>query len=169
MMGLFFEDIEPGAVYALGDYQFTDENIMRFTKRYAPVPFHMDDTAAAAGLFGRRSAVGFHICSAWMPCFVAANQKARDAVLKEGNPLPEIGAGFGLFNIKWFHPVFAGDRISFSTTVVAKRALHTKPRWGMFEVQNTGTRGDETVVQFTSKMLVAKQMADLKQANARQP
>jgi acyl dehydratase len=156
MMGQFYEELKRGAIYKLGDYQFTDENIKRFSENFAPVGFHMDDEAAANGLFGKRSAVGFHICSAWMPCFVAANKAARESVASQVKPLPEIGAGFGLETIKWIAPVFAGDTLSFQTTLVNKRPLKSKPLWGLIELFNEGFRDSESVVRFGSKMLVAK-------------
>jgi acyl dehydratase len=155
MMGLFYEDMELDTTYKLGDYQFTEENIRRFSVNFAPVAFHMDDEAAANGLFGKRSAVGFHICSAWMPCFVAVNKAARESITKQGKHLPEIGAGFGLENIRWIAPVFAGDTLSFKTTLINKRILNTKPNWGLIELLNEGFRHGECVIRFNSKMLVA--------------
>jgi acyl dehydratase len=156
MMGLFYEELEPGTTYKLGDYQFTDENIKRFSMSFAPVAFHMEDEAAANGLFGRRSAVGFHIYSAWMPCFVATNKAAREKLEQLGKPIPERGAGFGLQDIRWLAPVFAGDTLAFQTTLVTKRMLNSKPQWGLIELFNEGFRDDKSIVRFSSKMLVAK-------------
>ncbi len=150
MMGLYFEELATGQNYALGNYQFTDENIERFTRNFAPVPFHLEESAAAAGLFGKKSAVGFHICSAWMNCFISTNQREREGK----DSLPEPGAGLGLQDIRWFKPVFAGDVVTYSTAITAMRNLKSKPQWGLIEQVNEGHRGSEKIVQFNSKMLV---------------
>jgi acyl dehydratase len=145
-----------GGVIELGAYTFTAENIRSFKERFAPVPFHLDDSQAAKGLFGKQVAAGFHLCAAWMPCFVAMNARERARPAHEGKVLPEIGAGMGLQNIRWPTPVFAGDVVNYRTTLVFKRVLKSKPQWGLIEALNEGLRGDEVVVRFGSKMLVAR-------------
>jgi acyl dehydratase len=156
MMGLYFEELEMGRVVALGAYEFTAENIRNFKEKFAPVPFHLDDAAAAKGLFGRQVAVGFHLCAAWMPCFVGMNTQARIRLAAEGKALPDIGVGLGLADICWPSPVFAGDVIDYRTTLVSKRTLASKPQWGLLENLNEGLRDGEVVVRFAAKMLVAR-------------
>jgi acyl dehydratase len=156
MMGLYFEELEVGRVFALGSYSFTAENIQSYTEQFAPVPFHMNDEDAASGLFGRKAAVGFHICSAWMPCFVDTNVKARDALSAAGKDLPEIGAGFGLHDINWLAPVHAGDEIVYRSTLTFKRELQSRPQWGLIETLNEGLRDGFVVVRFSGKMLAKK-------------
>jgi acyl dehydratase len=155
-MGLYYEELDVGRVFALGSYVFTTENIHAYAERFAPVPFHMDEDKAVRGLFGRKAAVGFHICSAWMPCFVGANARARAAMSATGKPLPEPGAGLGLQDINWLSPVHAGDEIVFQSTLVAKRVLNSKPEWGLVETLNEGLRFGETVIRFSGKMIVQK-------------
>jgi acyl dehydratase len=156
MIGLFFDEVAANHVIDLGAYTFTADNVRRFKEQFAPVPIHFDDNAAANGLFGQQVAVGFHLCAAWMPLFVAVNTLERERLSRHGNMLPEIGAGFGLFDIRWPTPVFVGDTVHYRTTISGKRTLNSKPNWGLVEVFNEGLRGDQCVVSFTSKLLVAK-------------
>jgi acyl dehydratase len=89
-MGLFYEEHVLGTCIELGTYEFTDENIRSFSTRFAPVPFHMNEEAAVAGLFGSFAAVGFHTCSAWMVCFLKTSMRARDERAAAGYALPDI-------------------------------------------------------------------------------
>lgn len=156
MMGLYFDELEIGRVVELGAYEFTVENIRAFKEKFAPVPFHLDDAAAAKGLFGQQVAVGFHLCAAWMPCFVDMNTRERIRLAGEGKDLPEIGVGLGMSDIRWPQPVFAGDVVDYRTTLVSKRHLASKPNWGLLENLNEGLRDGEVVVRFVAKMLVAR-------------
>jgi acyl dehydratase len=156
MMGLYFDEVTLGQAIGLGAYEFTSDNVRRFKEQFAPVPFHLDDDAAAKGLFGQQVAVGFHLCAAWMPLFVAMNTQERSRLSSQGKVLPDIGAGFGIFDIQWPSPVIVGDTIHYRTTIADKKDLNSKPTWGLVEVFNEGLRNHQTVVQFTSKLLVAK-------------
>jgi acyl dehydratase len=156
MIGLFYDEITTGHVMELGTYTFTADNVRRFKEQFAPVPFHLNDDLAAKALFGQQVAEGFHLCAAWMPLFVAMNKQERERLSKQGNLLPDIGAGFGLFGIQWPTPVFINDSVSYRTTITGKKDLNSKPKWGLVEIFNQGFRGDQSVVRFSSKLLVAK-------------
>ena len=159
MIGLFYEELDLGRELQLGTYLFTEDNISSFKQRFAPVPFHLSQAAAAAGLFGKPVAVGFHICSAWMICFVATNSAAREKRVAESQPLPEIGPSPGLQNIRWPLPVSAGDVISFSTRIIAKRELASRPTWGMLTSLNQGfNEKGQQVLSFESKVLTARRL-----------
>ena len=42
-------------------------------------------------------------------------------------------------NLKWLKPVYAGDTITYRTTVTAKRPSASRPEWGLVFHHNTGT------------------------------
>jgi acyl dehydratase len=158
MLGRFLEELEPGYLVQLGTYVFTDANIAAYIAKYAPVPFHLNASDAAAGLMGRKVAAGFHVCSGWMACFVAGNTAARASREAGGLVLPEIGPSPGLEDIAWPTPVYPGDVISYATEVTAKRVLKSRPYWGLVTARCSGRKQDGTlVVSFVSKILVARQ------------
>ncbi len=157
MLGLFFREIEVGSKVELGAYTFTEQNISLYAAQFAPVPFQLDDTDAASGLFGRKVAAGFHLCSAWMACFVAANAKARKLRETQGVTLPDIGPSPGIESVVWPSPVFAGDLVNYTTTVTAKRELRSRPGWGLVSACNSGHKQDgQLVLEFISKVLVQR-------------
>jgi len=52
----YAEDYKPGDVFALGAYDVTRDEIIEFSRKYDPFPFHVDDEAARAMLLGRKTA-----------------------------------------------------------------------------------------------------------------
>jgi acyl dehydratase len=159
MMGLFYEEHVLGTCIELGTYEFTDENIRSFSTRFAPVPFHMNEEAAVAGLFGSFAAVGFHTCSAWMVCFLKTSMRARDERAAAGYALPDIGPSPGLNAIRWPRAVRAGETIAYRLTLIAMRELASKPDWGLVTALCEGHNGcRELVVSFESKMLTARNL-----------
>ena len=155
MMGLFLGEFKPGQVFPLGSYTFTAENIRSYSTAFAPVGFHMNADQAEKGLFGKTAAAGFHTCSGWMTCFVAANTKARTDRASTGEALPEIGPSPGIANVRWQRPVFPGEAISYRSTVVASRALASRPGWGMVTFLSEGHNASNALVmRFEGRVLV---------------
>jgi acyl dehydratase len=157
MMGLFFDEIETGTVWPLGQHEFTREAILRFANAYDPQPIHIDDAAAASGPFGALIASGWHTAAGWMRCFVDTNERGRRDREARGETLPEIGPSPGLARLKWLEPVYAGDVLSFSVAVTGKRPLATVPKWGIVEMHTDGRKPDgKTAFAFDGKVLVAR-------------
>ena len=110
-----------GARVALGSYAFTREDMLQFARLYDPQPFHLGDEAAARSHFGRLPASGWMTAAAYMRCFVdtrdrmRAEARARGEAGASGRPSP------GFNDLRWVRPVFAGDVISFETTITGKR------------------------------------------------
>jgi acyl dehydratase len=157
MIGLFFEDVVDGVEVDLGSHVFTADSIRHYSERFVPVGFHMNEKEAERGLFSAVVAAGFHICCGWMICFVATNTKARERLVHLGKAVPEIGPSPGLSNVRWPHPVYPGDRISYRLTVTGRRELASKPRWGMvsFATQGHNQQGVQ-VMSFDGNVLVAR-------------
>ena len=53
----FWEDFPVGQVREFGAYLVTREAVLAFAREFDPQPFHLDDAAAEASLFGRLAAV----------------------------------------------------------------------------------------------------------------
>lgn len=157
MMGLPLEDIEVGAVYDLGSYTFTRENVLAFARKYDPQPFHIDDAAAARGPFGRLAASGWHTGAAWMKCYIATNQIAEAQRIAEGRPCYTTRPSPGFDSLKWLKPVYPGDTIRYRSTIIGKRDLASRPKLGLLFSLNEGfNQKGELVFSFEGKVLAAK-------------
>jgi len=131
-----------GAFAQLGETHFTPELIREFAAKFDPLPFHMDEEAGRASVLGALSAAGWHTASCWMAHFIAFRQAAA------GDKLLASRASPGFSNLAWRKPVLVGDKISYSTQIIAKRET-SKPNLGLMQSRNKGVnqRG-ETVLEF---------------------
>ena len=59
----YWEDFAVGQVRDLGTITPTCEEIIAFASQFDPQPFHLDDEAAKASVFGGLCASGWHTCS----------------------------------------------------------------------------------------------------------
>ena len=139
------EDVEIGVRTELGAYDFTSENIVAFAREFDPQPFHLSEEAARRSHFGALCASGWHTGAAWMSCLVASRRRATEAAEAANLPAPRLGPSPGFKDLRWSRPVYAGDRIAFSSTVEDTRASASRPGWGLVFHRNAGVNqhGDE--------------------------
>ncbi|MBP7565090.1 MAG: MaoC family dehydratase [Burkholderiaceae bacterium] len=116
----WWEDMKVGETRALGSVSPTAEQTVAFARQFDPQPFHLDEAAARESVFGGLCASGWHTCSMAMRLMVD-NFLSRSSSL--GSP--------GLENIKWLKPVFPGDVLSLSSTVLESRPMNSRPDVGL--------------------------------------
>jgi acyl dehydratase len=150
---IYYEDIEIGARRELGNYTFTAEEIKRFAKQFDPQPFHMDEEAAKRSHFGGLVASGWHTASVFM--------KLQSKMINEmGADVRKSGPSPGYRDLRWLKPVFAGDTLTYSTEIVRKRELATRPEWGIVFTHITAlNQRRELVYEFEGSVLFARRGA----------
>lgn len=116
----YWEDFKPGETREFGSVTPTREETIAFARAFDPQPFHLDDEAAAASMFGRLSASGWHTCAMTMRLMV-------DGFLNESASLGSPG----MDNIKWLKPVYPGDTLTLRLTVVESRPMKSRPDVGL--------------------------------------
>ncbi len=153
----FFEDIDVGHSEDLGEHVFTKEEIISFARQFDPQPFHRDEEMARRSIFGALCASGWHTASVWMRKMVDYRRADMERCAKEGIPFAQLGPSPGFENLKWTKPVFVGDRISFRSKVTDKKALASRPEWGLLFLLNDGRNQDgETVFSFEGRVFVER-------------
>jgi acyl dehydratase len=135
----YFEDLVIGETDELGSTTFASDDIIRFARQFDPQPFHVDAEAARSSLFGGLCASGWHTASVWMKHMVGHRDRIRAYALERGERPARLGPSPGFSNLKWSKPVYAGDTITYRTTVTAKRPSASRPGWGLVFHHNTGT------------------------------
>jgi acyl dehydratase len=156
----WFEDVRVGATIELGAHTFTSEEIVRFARAFDPQPFHLDPEAAAASHFGGLVASGWHTAAVWMKLRVA-QLAARAAERGINEPLEAFGPSPGFQDLRWLRPVRAGDTIRYTTRAADKRALATRPQWGLVTSRNEGfNQRGELAFAFTGHVFVRLRTVD---------
>jgi acyl dehydratase len=149
-MTIWYEDIQIGDRRELGSYTFSADEIKRFAAKFDPQPFHLDEEAGKKSHFGGLAASGWHTASVFM--------KLQSRLINEiGADVRKSGPSPGYRNLRWLKPVLAGDTLTYTTEVVRKRELVTRPEWGIVFSQITAVnqRG-ERVYEFEGSVLFAR-------------
>lgn len=145
---------QPGEKTLIGDYVFTEENIIRFASKFDPQRFHMDREAAKQTLFGGLCASGWHTCAAWMKVFVAFWEGEYRRLVEEGKEPPKLGPSPGFEKLQWIRPVFADETVTYSVTFLSGRPLVTRPGWRLNRILCEGVNQDGApVIRFESSVL----------------
>ena len=69
MTMLHLDDLAPGQVYPLGRRTLGRDEIIAFAREWDPQPFHLDEAAAAASIYGGMIASGWHTVCVFMRLF----------------------------------------------------------------------------------------------------
>lgn len=150
-MTAFYEELVVGEREVVGTYLFTAEEIKTFAKAYDPQAFHLDEAAAAASPFGGLCASGWHTAGIWMRLMV--QHRAREAAARAARGLGSavMGPSPGFKDLRWSLPVYAGDTVTFDSTLQEKRESGSRPGWGLVRHLNGGSnQAGERVFSFTS-------------------
>ena len=132
----FWEDFPVGQVREFGAYRVTREAVLAFAREFDPQPFHLDDRAAEASLFGRLAASGWHTCA-------MAMRMMCDAYLLESASLGSPG----LEKLSWKKPVYPGDTLHVRLAVLESRPMASRPEVGILRSRWAEmNQDDETVL-----------------------
>ena len=132
---LHFEDFAVGQVREFGRTEVTREASIAFARDFDPQPFHLDDEAAKRSLFGKLSASGWHTCA--MAMRMMCDGYLLDAA-SLGSP--------GIEQLRWPKPVYPGDVLRMRITVMATRALASRPGVGIVQSHSELLNQDGDVV-----------------------
>jgi acyl dehydratase len=153
----FFEDIAVGTVNEIGSHTFTAEEIKRFAHAFDPQPFHRDEAEASKTHFAGLVASGWHSQAVWMRLNVRHWEQRRSERDAAGLPLARIGPSPGFDSLKWLKPIRAGDTITFSNEVIAKKPSRSKPEWGLITFQMRGrNQAGEEVISFVGHVFLER-------------
>ena len=116
----YWDDIKEGDVVELGSRTLDKERMVAFAREFDPQPFHTDEKAAEASIWGGLIASGWLTGSVLMRIFY-------DGFLKDtasmGSP--------GLDELRWLKPVRPGDTLTVRLTVLETTASRSKPDRGI--------------------------------------
>ncbi|HYN62279.1 MAG TPA: MaoC family dehydratase [Rubrivivax sp.] len=145
----YWEDFAVGSTREFGAMAVTREATLAFARDFDPQPFHLDDEAAAASLFGRLAASGWHSCA------MAMRLMCDDYLLESSS----LGSP-GIDNLRWLKPVYPGDTLRMRLTVLESRSMKSRPGVGLVRTQwQMFNQHDEAVLSMEGWGMFAKRDA----------
>ena len=129
----YLEDFTVGQKFGSATLRVEEERVKRFAAEFDPQPFHLDDAAARATLFGGLAASGWHTAAMTMRLLVESDLKPAGGI---------VGAGFDEF--RWPRPVRPGDELQLESEILEVRPLEIAPgaRTGQVRTTTFNQRGE---------------------------
>jgi acyl dehydratase len=140
-----FEDIEVGDVKAsTADYELTAEEIIDFCSKWDPLPFHVDERAAAATPVGKLFTSAVHSIAIAIRLLHDMSTEPTATVM-----------GLGWDEVRFRTPACVGDRLRVRGEVIETRLSESQPGTGIVrsQLKLTNQRG-ETVIKFKAAALI---------------
>jgi acyl dehydratase len=150
---MWLEEIPADWSADLGEHTFTAEDIVAFARDWDPQPFHLDEEAGRASLFGGLAASGWHVACAWMALWIAHQSREMEARAARDGFTPIPGPSPGFDDMRWLKPVMAGDTVRYRASLLSARPSASRPGWGLLSTTNEGLVGDTPVFRFTARVM----------------
>jgi acyl dehydratase len=116
----YWDDMKAGDVVELGSRTMEKERMLSFAREFDPQPFHTDENAAKASIWGGIIASGWHTGSVLMRLFYEGFLKDTASL---GSP--------GIDELRWVKPVRPGDTLTARLIVTEATASRSKPDRGI--------------------------------------
>jgi acyl dehydratase len=143
---LYYEDLAVGQTFGTATFTVELDLIKAFAAEFDPQPFHLDQDAARASLFGGLVASGWHTAALTMRLLVAGELQIVGGLI-----------GLGAEELRWPRPVRPGDVLRVESEVLELRPSKSHPGRGLARLRNTTLDQDgEPVMVMVVTMLVPR-------------
>ena len=142
---LYFDDIPVGYKSHVGSYELTKEEIIDIASRWDPQPFHIDEDAAKASVFGGLVASSVHLFAILTRLFFDHEDRIQTLAMlsKDGIKLP--------------NPARVGDTLHYHTECIEAKET-SNPKRGVITLADTLTnQHGEAVLTQSVTLMVARQ------------
>ena len=145
----YFEDLAVGQRYLGGTTSVDLEAIKAFAAAFDPQPFHLDEAAGQASVFGRLVASGWHTMALTMRMLVEGELRSLWGLV-----------GLGADELRWPRPVVPGDVLRVAWEVLEVRPSSSKPDRGTARLRvTTRNQRDEIVLTLITTILLPRRTA----------
>ncbi|MGE4648671.1 MAG: MaoC family dehydratase [Arenicellales bacterium] len=140
----YAEDYKAGDVFELGTYELSQKEIIEFSQKYDPFPFHVDEQAAKNTVFNGIISSGWLTGLVWL-------RMMHDSFLCHETTLGSPGHE----KILWPKPVRPGDHLTGLLEIKESKVSVSKPDLGFVRYTSTlKNQNQEDVFITTSTMIV---------------
>jgi acyl dehydratase len=140
----YLDDLAVGQRYAGGSASIELAAIKAFAAAFDPQPFHLDEAAAKASIFGRLVASGWHTMALTMRLLVEGELRSLWGLV-----------GLGADELRWPRPVLPGDVLRVEWEVLEVRPSTSKADRGTARLRVTtrNQRGEVVLTLITTILL----------------
>ncbi|CAN7408363.1 MaoC family dehydratase [Acidovorax sp. LjRoot194] len=139
---LYLDDLAVGDRFTSGEHAMDEAQIKAFAAQFDPQPFHLDEAAGRATLFGGLAASGWHTAAITMRLQVTTGLPIAGGI---------IGAGA---EISWPRPTRATDVLHVVSEVLEIQPSRSKPDRGMVTVRSETRNQQGDVLQLSTVRIV---------------
>jgi acyl dehydratase len=140
---LYLDDLHVGQRFAAGPVSVSTAEIKRFAAEFDPQPFHLDEVAAKATIFGGLAASGWHTMALTMRMLTSGGMPIATGVIGVGG------------EIAWPRPVRPGDELRVESEVLEITPSRSKPGQAVVTMRSTTTNQNGEAVQILTAKLFA--------------
>ena len=141
----YFEDVVVGAVMTAGPYRVTRDEMVAYARKWDPFPFHVDEAAGRASVYGGLIASGEYTMA------------VKQALIHQLGPNEALIGSLGYDELRYLGPVRPDDGLTLAMECIDKRASRSKPDRGVVKYRVTLTNQDgEPVLSYIDIVLLAK-------------
>ena len=141
----YAEDYKAGDVFELGTYELSQKEIIEFSQKYDPFPFHVDEQAAKNTVFKGIISSGWLTGLVWL-------RMMHDSFLCHETTLGSPGHE----EMLWPKPVRPGDRLTGLLEIKESRVSVSKPDLGFVRYTSTLKNQNQEEVFITSSTVIVK-------------
>ncbi len=146
---VYFEDIELNDKSIIGTYLVDKDEVIEFSKKWDPMPWHIDEEASKT--FPAGGIIAPAIYTIGIINRLATQQDSTIVAL----------TGFGWDEVRFPYPIYPGDTITITGEIVEMRESESRPDAGIvtsqLEVRN---QSEVLCLSFKSTFMVAKRPAN---------
>ncbi|WOJ88715.1 MaoC family dehydratase [Methylocapsa polymorpha] len=139
----YLDELHVGQRFVSAAHALDERQVIDFASQFDPQPFHLDDEAAKATLFGGLAASGWHTAAITMRLLVGGGLPIAGGV---------IGAGG---EITWPKPTRPGDILRVESEIVEIKPSRSRPDRGMVTIRSETRNQRDEVVQILAAKLIA--------------
>jgi acyl dehydratase len=145
----YLEDFTVGETFRSGVVSVDLAAIKQFAAQFDPQPFHLEEGAGHASLFGGLVASGWHTAALTMRLIVQSELQIVGGAI-----------GAGVDQLQWPRPVRPGDVLRVESEVLEVRPSKSRPDRGIVKTRTTTfNQDDQPVMVMVSNLVVPRRPA----------
>lgn len=142
MTPLYLDDLRVGQRFTSASHVITEAEIKTFAAQFDPQPFHLDNEAAKATMFGGLAASGWHTAAITMRLLVQSGLPIAGGIIGSGG------------EVNWPKPTRPGDTLTVVSEIEEVSPSRSRPDRGTIRVRSETRNQNGEVVQTLRPRLV---------------